>query len=149
MKSEQYTLEDQHAIWTFPRFNPHINGLPVINSVQSREEETDGFEFNDLDTDERVNSEIIQFDYSFPDPLNYCIGYYFCNNLVKKSANDNYKSVKEYGSTSNVLENNGTSQTLSTISKSCNSPQIQVELLKPGKSNILDHQHKMLIESEY
>jgi hypothetical protein len=77
----------------------------VINSVQSREEETDGFEFNDLDTDERVNSEIIQFDYSFPDPLNYCLGYYSCNTIVKKMAIDNYKTIKEYGSTTNMHDN--------------------------------------------
>jgi hypothetical protein len=32
------------------------------------------FEFNNLETDERVNMEIVKFDLSFPDPLFYCIG---------------------------------------------------------------------------
>lgn len=31
-------------------------------------EEDSAFDFNDLDTDERVNCEIIQFDLNFPDP---------------------------------------------------------------------------------
>lgn len=42
----------------------------------STEEEKDGaFEFNDLETDERINIDIFQFDMAFPDPLEYCIGF--------------------------------------------------------------------------
>lgn len=36
----------------------------------------DAFDFNEFDTDERINSEIIQFDLSFPDPLFYCLGFH-------------------------------------------------------------------------
>jgi hypothetical protein len=34
----------------------------------STEDEKDAFEFNDLETDERINIDIFQFDMSFPDP---------------------------------------------------------------------------------
>jgi len=39
------------------------------------EEEKDAFEFNDLETDERINIDIYQFDNSFPDPKEYCLGF--------------------------------------------------------------------------
>lgn len=39
-----------------------------MNSEESRSE---CFEF---DLDERLNTDIMQFDKSFPDPLEYCIG---------------------------------------------------------------------------
>ena len=41
----------------------------------STEEEKDAFEFNDLETDERINIDIFQFDMTFPDPKEYCLGF--------------------------------------------------------------------------
>ena len=37
--------------------------------------EDDNFDFNDIDTDERINGDIIKFDSQFPDPDKYCIGF--------------------------------------------------------------------------
>lgn len=39
------------------------------------EEEKDGFEFNDLETDERINMDVFQLDMAFPDPKEYCLGF--------------------------------------------------------------------------
>ena len=36
--------------------------------------EDEDFEFNNMETDERINMEIVKFDMNFPDPLQYCIG---------------------------------------------------------------------------
>jgi len=47
----------------------------IRDSAVRVSEEDDAFEFNDLDTDERVNSDILQFDINFPDPSDYCIGF--------------------------------------------------------------------------
>ena len=33
-----------------------------------KEEDKDAFEFNDLETDERLNIDICKFDMAFPDP---------------------------------------------------------------------------------
>ena len=41
----------------------------------STEDEKDAFEFNDLETDERINIDIFQFDSTFPDPKEYCLGF--------------------------------------------------------------------------
>jgi hypothetical protein len=39
------------------------------------EEEKDALEFNDLETDERINIDIFQFEMAFPDPKEHCIGF--------------------------------------------------------------------------
>lgn len=39
------------------------------------EEEKDVFEFNDLETDERINIDIFRFEMAFPDPTKHCIGF--------------------------------------------------------------------------
>ena len=41
----------------------------------STEDEKEAFEFNDLETDERINIDIFQFDMAFPDPKEYCLGF--------------------------------------------------------------------------
>lgn len=38
----------------------------IENSIDEIEDEI--FDFNDLDTDERINGDIIKFDNQFPDP---------------------------------------------------------------------------------
>ena len=44
-------------------------------SLNTEEDKDNGFEFNDLETDERINIDIFQFDMAFPDPLYFCIGF--------------------------------------------------------------------------
>ena len=54
------------------------------------DDERDTVEFNDLETDERINIDIFKFDMAFPDPLNYCIG--FISNAPSKKVVEEYKS---------------------------------------------------------
>ena len=39
--------------------------------------EDDDSDFNDLETDERINIDIVRFDNNFPDPQCYCIGFMY------------------------------------------------------------------------
>jgi hypothetical protein len=39
------------------------------------EEEKEALEFNDLETDERINIDIFKFEMAFPDPFTHCIGF--------------------------------------------------------------------------
>lgn len=41
----------------------------------SNEEEKESIEFNDIDTDERINIDVLKFDLDFPDPFEYSIGF--------------------------------------------------------------------------
>ena len=41
----------------------------------STEDDKDAFEFNDLETDERINIDIFKFEMIFPDPLTHSIGF--------------------------------------------------------------------------
>ena len=50
------------------------------------DDEKDALEFNDLETDERINIDIVHFDMCFPDPKDYCIGF-----LVKELSNERRK----------------------------------------------------------
>jgi hypothetical protein len=43
--------------------------------VETDDDKDGGFEFNDLETDERINIDIFQFDMCFPDPKEYCLGF--------------------------------------------------------------------------
>ena len=56
--------------------NSHLNKLHGRQQTRlSTEDEKEAFEFNDLETDERINIDIFQFDMSFPDPKEYCLGF--------------------------------------------------------------------------
>ncbi len=59
------------------------------------EEEKDGFEFNDLETDERINIDIFKFEMAFPDPMSHCIGFIIKppSNNSKPRNNEEYKSM--------------------------------------------------------
>jgi hypothetical protein len=39
-------------------------------------EDEEAFDFNDLETDERVNIDIVTFAKGFPDPQSYCLGFF-------------------------------------------------------------------------
>jgi hypothetical protein len=39
-------------------------------------DDEEAFDFNDLETDERINIDIVKFDQTFPDPQTHCIGFF-------------------------------------------------------------------------
>lgn len=45
-------------------------------SQMTEDEKDNAFEFNDLETDERINIDVCQFEMAFPDPLYHCIGFF-------------------------------------------------------------------------
>ncbi len=68
MKSQSFVIDSSNLIWTFPQFKFQKAG----EYQNSDEEDAD---FDDLETDERYNNDILQFDINFPDPLQYSIGF--------------------------------------------------------------------------
>ncbi len=73
-------VDEQRMIWSYPKYTKQDNPLPVQSrvgrvSLSTEDEKDNSFEFNDLETDERINMDVFQFDMAFPDPLHFCIGF--------------------------------------------------------------------------
>lgn len=78
LKNQNFYLDAHKSIWCFPEFTPHTHHHPEpaknIKDSQEPTEEDDS-DFNDLETDERINIDIVRFDNSFPDPSLHCLGF--------------------------------------------------------------------------
>ncbi len=68
MKTQCFLIDPVHFIWTYPQFQPQ-------KKQEDMSDVEDNADFNDLETDERFNNDIIQFDFNFPDPMHYSIGF--------------------------------------------------------------------------
>lgn len=71
---ENYSMIDEtKQIWCYPKFQLANKKLSRKQERVSTEDEDS--DFNDLETDERINLDIVKLDNSFPDPIHYCIGF--------------------------------------------------------------------------
>ena len=78
----------------------------------SMEEEKDGFEFDDLETDERINIDIYKFDMAFPDPQNYCIGFVVKTPTASQIMIEEAKSAKKNRTLNDPLLSSGATGSL-------------------------------------
>jgi hypothetical protein len=66
MKNQSYFLDAQKAMWCYPELI--VSKEPEQEKKEKMVTDDDDSDFNDLETDERVNIDIVRFDNSFPDP---------------------------------------------------------------------------------
>eukprot|EP00347_Sterkiella_histriomuscorum_P022599 403337876 len=160
IKKCQYVVDDQRQIWCYPKFDKNLN-TSQLSQAQSKynkrlsletEDEKDAFEFNDLETDERINIDIFQFDMSFPDPKDYCLGF-IVKDLERKQQEElkistisNLNQLNRFSDDQSdvVLHDYKTDLTESGSpqSKFINNYNAQ-QIMSPSE------RHKMLIQNEY
>ena len=68
-------MDESRQIWCYPKYEGAIDTTITSNKMNEDPDADDDFEFNGMDTDERINVDVTMFNIAFPDPLLYCIGF--------------------------------------------------------------------------
>ncbi|CDW78183.1 UNKNOWN [Stylonychia lemnae] len=161
IKKSAYVIDEFRQVWCYPRFDKSQNTLSMQQKQQnyrhslSTEEEKDGFEFNDLETDERINIDIFQFDNTFPDPKEYCLGFIVKDIDFQSAARKQIEELKSSGQ-NQIHKNRYTDEHPELIVNEvkpdindCNSPATKFNTLNPNSILSPQDRHRMLIQNEY